>query len=152
MFLVEWQTMRAQLLSVLGHWWNGGLSKRLWADQTAVGKSQARTIRRMLQHLQLQLVQAFNGVGSSVRKAIIEQHRNTFRQQFSVFVRIAGFNWSQSISLKWTLFTAVVLQIRSLCIPKKCQHYHSCWWLSSELLDCRSPSSHSILQLLLPGA
>jgi hypothetical protein len=48
------------LLSLLGHWRNGGLSKLMWAAQTGDRRSQIRIARR----------EAFNGVGGSVQTGI----------------------------------------------------------------------------------
>jgi hypothetical protein len=61
----KWYATQAPLFSLLGHWRNDGLSKRLWSGQTN-DRSQIKTIQRTLRHLKLQLAQAFNGVGSSV--------------------------------------------------------------------------------------
>jgi hypothetical protein len=48
-------------------------------------------------------------------------------------VRIAGVNWSQSISLKWTLFTVVPLSEQCSKIdPCACQKYQQFSFLNSQ--------------------
>jgi hypothetical protein len=139
MFLVEWQATHAPFPSLLGHWWNCGLSNHLWVDQTGDRRSQIRTIWKMFQHLKVQLAANFNGMGSSVWTGIFMQHGRTFWQQFSTFV---SNNWFQLVLRHFTIMDIayccapllLLFQNWPLCILKKCQQHPYHQWLSFELL------------------
>jgi hypothetical protein len=66
-----------------------------WTKQVAVRSSHIWIIRRMLQHLKVQLVEALNGVDGNVRTGVIVQRCGTLRH----LIRIADFGSLRSISL-----------------------------------------------------
>jgi hypothetical protein len=66
------------IFSLLDHWKTGGLSNRLWQDQ--IGDSQKEPVQDYTEDGSVQLAEAFNGVGGSVRTGIIVQHCDTFWQ------------------------------------------------------------------------
>lgn len=77
--LVEWQATHALLPSRLDQWKNGGLSKRLWVDQT--GHSQEQEGRDYAVDASTPAspgVWSFNGVGGNVQTGTVVQHCDAF--------------------------------------------------------------------------
>jgi hypothetical protein len=70
--------MHALLLSLLGLWQNGSLSRLKWTKQVIVRRSHIRTEQRMLQQLEVQMVEAFNGASSSMQTGVTVQHCDIF--------------------------------------------------------------------------
>jgi hypothetical protein len=137
-FLVQWHATHTLLLLPLCHWWNGGLSKLIWVDQS--GDSQKEPVQdymEMLQHLRVQIAEVFNGIGCSVRTGIILQYCPKFRQQSSAF----GLNrWFQMVPKHFNINPSVG------SVPKN-NHHFSRRCLSFELLcdsRCRVFPFHTL--------